>query len=284
MPGMRDIKRQIRSIKSTQQITKAMKMVSAAKLRKAQSAVSSSMPYAEKLQEVMDRLLAEVEFRHWLLAQRPLKKIGFVVITGDRGLCGGYNTNVIRLAEQQLKQAETATAIVAVGKRGSDYFRRRLTVELCYEFLGDNPTIAQVRELARELMHLFKTKQLDQVNLVYTKYISAIRHQPVVAQLLPVIPAVFAKKTEAEGTEYIFEPSQRGVLSELLPRYVEIRVFQTILEAKASEHGARMTAMSSATENAGEMIDELTLTFNRARQAAITKEINEVVSGAQALQ
>ncbi|MEW6661874.1 MAG: ATP synthase F1 subunit gamma [Bacillota bacterium] len=283
MPGMRDIKRRIRSIKSTQQITKAMKMVAAAKLRKAQAAVTAARPYVAKLHEVMDRLLAGTEYNHWMMEERPKSRVGYAVITADRGLCGGYNANIIRLAEQQLKQTPEGAAVVAVGKRGNDYFRRRqVEIERCYEDLGDNPSFIQARELTRELVRLFKEGYFDVVYLVYNKFISAIRHQPVVVQLLPIIPAPGEGK-EGEETEYLYEPSQAGVLDQLLPRYVEVMVYQALLEAKASEHGARMTAMSSATDNAAEMIDKLTLSFNRARQAAITKEINEVVGGAQAL-
>lgn len=344
MPGVRDIKRRIRSIKNTQQITKAMKMVAAAKLRKAQSAIASTRPYAEKLEEVMARLLTGLGFQHKLLEERPARRVGLVVITGDRGLCGGYNANVIRLAEKQLKEvaatvvtipvkkssrgffrwfrknqkpkqemkaitapkakrgrgffrwltrsqqeadvqevAATA-AIMAVGKRGNDYFRRRqLPIERCVENLGDNPTFAQAKQLARELMRLFLTGELDQVHLIYNQYLTAIRHQPVAVQLLPMRLVSEPGPARGKNLTYLYEPSQSKVLEDLLPKQVEMLVFQALLEAKASEHGARMTAMTSATENAGEMIDKLTLSFNRARQAAITKEINEVVSGAQAL-
>jgi F-type H+-transporting ATPase subunit gamma len=316
MPGVRDIKRRIRSIKNTQQITKAMKMVAAAKLRKAQSAIASTRPYAEKLEEVMARLLTGLGFQHKLLEERPAIRVGLVVITGDRGLCGGYNANVIRLAEKQLKEvaatvvtipvkkssrgffrwltrsqqeadvqevAATA-AIMAVGKRGNDYFRhRQLPIERCVENLGDNPTLAQAKQLARELMRLFLTGELDQVHLIYNQYLTAIRHQPVAVQLLPMRLVSEPGPARGKNLTYLYEPSQSKVLEDLLPKQVEMLVFQALLEAKASEHGARMTAMTSATENAGEMIDKLTLSFNRARQAAITKEINEVVSGAQAL-
>ncbi|KKM10786.1 ATP F0F1 synthase subunit gamma [Clostridiales bacterium PH28_bin88] len=287
MPGMRDIKRRIRSIRNTQQITKAMKMVAAAKLRKAQAGVVAARPYADKVREVMERLVQGAQvFNHPLLDVRPRQAVGYVVLTGDRGLCGGYNANIIRLTEQRLRAEEEAkAALVPVGRKGRDYFRRR-RYEIIKSFteLGDNPNFIQARELARELVAMYQDGVFDEVNLVYTEFISAIRQRPVVVRLLPVAPPEGEDQGAGEQVEYLYEPSPAGVLDTLLPRYVETQVYRALLEAKASEHGARMTAMGSATDNAAEMIDKLTLSFNRARQAAITKEINEVVSGAQALQ
>ncbi|MHB1418325.1 MAG: ATP synthase F1 subunit gamma [Bacillota bacterium] len=286
MPGIRDIKRRIRSIQSTQQITKAMKMVSAAKLRKAQSKVTAARPYAAKLEEVLGRLVASQEINeHPLLSNREIKRIGYVAITGDRGLCGGYNANIIRLTEHQMRSSEQETAMVAVGRKGRDYFRRR-SVEIIAEYtdLGDAPNFIQARELARELMDMYEKGIFDEINLVYTKFISAIQQRPTIKRLLPVSPpqneGEHGKKTEIE---YIYEPSPLEVLDTLLPRYVETQVYHALMEAKASEQGARMTAMGSATDNASDIIDRLTLFYNRARQAAITKEISEIVGGAEAL-
>lgn len=287
MPGMRDIKRRIRSIRNTQQITKAMKMVAAAKLRKVQAGVVAARPYADKVREVMERLVRGAEtFNHPLLDVRPRQAVGYVVLTGDRGLCGGYNANIIRLTEQRLRAEEEAkTALVPVGRKGRDYFRRR-RYEIFKSFteLGDIPNFIQARELARELVAMYQDGVFDEVNLVYTEFISALRQRPVVVRLLPVASPEGEDKGAGDQVEYIYEPSPAGVLDTLLPRYVETQVYRALLEAKASEWGSRMTAMGSATDNAAEMIDKLTLSFNRARQAAITKEINEVVSGAQALQ
>ncbi len=287
MPGMRDIKRRIRSIKSTQQITKAMKMVAAAKLRKSQEKVVAARPYANKLRQVMERLVAGAAgLQHPLLEVRPRQRVGFVVLTADRGLCGGYNANIIRLTEQALREEAAETALVPVGRKGRDYIRRR-RYQMVQEYtdLGDNPNFIQAREIARRVMQLYQEGVFDEVNLVYTEFLSAIRQQPTMVRLLPIQPPPDpgADQPAADSAEYIYEPSPAGVLATLLPRYVETQLYRALLEAKASEHGARMTAMGSASDNAAEMIDKLTLSFNRARQAAITKEILEVVSGAEAL-
>ncbi|CEP68439.1 ATPase, F1 complex, gamma subunit [Moorella glycerini] len=281
MPNMRDLKRRIRSIRSTQHITRAMKMVAAAKLRKAQAQVTAARPYAEKLEEVIGRLIGAVDPETQpLAAAREVKKAGYVLITGDRGLAGGYNANLIRLAEERLQAEERPVALVTVGRKGRDYFRRR-RVEIVRSFtdIGDEPDLIQARELARQLVELYLEGSLDEVNLIYTRFYSALRQVPQVDRLLPIQ----ASGAGEDGGDYIYEPSPAEVLKSLLPRYCEIKVYQALLEAKASEHGARMTAMDNATENAAEMIDKLTLSFNRARQAAITREIVEVVAGADAL-
>ncbi|MBE3571796.1 MAG: F0F1 ATP synthase subunit gamma [Moorella humiferrea] len=282
MPSMRDLKRRIRSIRNTQHITRAMKMVAAAKLRKAQAQVTAARPYTEKLEEVVGRLMGSVDLMSQpLAAPREVKKVGYVLITGDRGLAGGYNANLIRLAEERLQTETRPAALVAVGRKGRDYFRRR-QVEIVRSFtdIGDEPDITQARELARQLVDLYLAGTLDEINLIYSRFYSALRQVPRVDRLLPIA----ADDARGGGVEdYIYEPSPAAVLQSLLPRYCEIKVYRALLEAKASEHGARMTAMDNATENAAEMIDKLTLSFNRARQAAITREIVEVVAGADAL-
>ncbi|MGI9862795.1 ATP synthase F1 subunit gamma [Moorella naiadis] len=281
MPSMRDLKRRIRSVQSTQHITRAMKMVAAAKLRKAQAQVTAARPYAAKLEEVVGRLVAAVDPETQpLVNPRELKQAGYVLFTADRGLAGGYNANLIRLTEERLRQEERPAALVAVGRKGRDFFRRR-PVELIQAFtdLGDNPDLIQARELARRLVALYLEGTLDEINLVYTRFYSAIRQVPQVDRLLPI---TVPEKQQDVG-DYIYEPSPEEVLRLLLPRYCEIKVYRALLEAKASEHGARMTAMDSATKNAAEMIDKFTLSFNRARQAAITSEILEIVAGADAL-
>lgn len=281
MAHMRDLKRRIRSVQSTQHITRAMKMVAAAKLRKAQAQVTAARPYAAKLEEVVGRLIAAVDPETQpLAAPREVKKAGYVLITADRGLAGGYNANLIRLAEERLRGEDRTAALVAVGRKGRDFFRRR-PVEIVETFtdIGDNPDLTQARELARRLVTMYLEGTLDEVNLVYTRFYSAIRQVPMVERLLP-IPAPQRKQ---DTGDYIYEPSPEAVLQVLLPRYCEIKVYRALLEAKASEHGARMTAMDNATKNAAEMIDKFTLSFNRARQAAITGEILEIVAGADAL-
>lgn len=288
MSSMRDLKRRIRSIKNTQHITRAMKMVAAAKLRRAQAQVTAARPYTLKLNEIMGRLMGAVDPETQpLAAPREVKKVGYVLITADRGLAGGYNANLIRLTDERLRAEKRDTALVAVGRKGRDYFRRR-QVEIAESFtdLGDAPDIYQARELSRRLVNMYLDGTLDEVHLVYTRFYSAIRYVPRVEQLLPIDPV---KGTAEEMPDfnitgdYIYEPTPEAVLRDILPRYLEIKVYQALLEAKASEQGARMTAMDSATKNAGEMIDKLTLSFNRARQASITREILEVVAGADAL-
>ncbi|NLW06638.1 MAG: F0F1 ATP synthase subunit gamma [Clostridia bacterium] len=282
MACMRDLKRRIRSISNIQHITRAMKMVAASKLRRAQINVTATRPYTYKLEEVIGRLIATVDPETQpLMAPREVKKVGYVLLTSDRGLAGGYNASLIRLTDEHLQAQKHATTLVAVGRKGRDYFRRRqVEIAASYTELGDIPDMFQARELARQLMDLYLSGAVDELHLVYSRFYSAIRNVPRVEQLLPLAP----RKGEAgaEG-EYIYEPSPEIVLRSLLPRYCEIKVYQALLEAKASEHGARMTAMDNATKNAGEMIDMFTLSFNRARQAAITREITEVVAGADAL-
>ncbi|MDN5347034.1 MAG: F-type H+-transporting ATPase subunit gamma [Clostridia bacterium] len=283
MPSMRDLKRRIRSIQNTQHITRAMKMVAAAKLRKAQERVVAARPYADKLVEVIGRLAPTADMEGQpLLATREVKKSGYVLITADRGLCGGYNANLIRFTQEKLAVEKRPVALVTVGRKGRDFFRRReVEIVRAYTDIGDEPDMFQARELARHLMDLFLGGSLDEINLIYTRFYSAIRQVPMTQRLLPVVSPA-GKEAEAPG-EYLYEPSPATVLGALLPRYVEVQVYRALLEAKASEHGARMTAMDNATENAAEMIAKLTLDFNRARQAAITREISEIVSGAEAL-
>ena len=264
MATARDIRRRIRSVKSTQQITKAMKMVSAAKLRRAQANVVAARPYANKINEVLGRLAGSIQgYAHPFLEVRDVKKIGLVIITGDRGLCGGFNANLIRMAEHFIAQAEKEVALVAIGRKGRDYFRRRgreITEE--YISIGDNPTFIQGKELAKRLTALYNEGVFDEIHLMYTEFKSAMSQKPVVMKLLPVEPV---QEERAKDVEYLYEPSQAGVMDHLLPSYVETIVYRALLESKASEHGARMTAMSSATDNAVEIIAKLTLNLNRAR-------------------
>jgi F-type H+-transporting ATPase subunit gamma len=279
--GVRDIRRRIRSVRNMQQITKAMKMVAAANLRKAQEKVVAARPYARQLQEVLSRVAqVQTDNKHPLLEKRTVSKAGYILITSDRGLCGGYNANLIRKTSSIIAEQTVATGLVPVGRKGRDFFRRG-KVEIMAEFtgLGNNPNYTQAREIAVEVMRLYQEGVLDEVYLVYSEFISAINNRPSIIKLLPI------EKPEGKaGKQYIFEPSPDDILTRLLPKYVETLIFSKILEGKASEVGARMTAMSSATDNAKEMIDRLTLIMNRARQAAITKEISEIVGGAAALE
>ncbi|WP_088227172.1 ATP synthase F1 subunit gamma [Desulfosporosinus sp. FKB] len=280
MAGVRDIRRRIRSVRNMQQITKAMKMVSAAKLRKAQQKLIAARPYANQLQGVLERLSQAGDTIHPLLVKRPVQKVVYVLITSDRGLCGGYNANLIRKTTGLIAETPQEVKLVTVGRKGRDFFRRG-KIEFLAEFvaLGDDPSFNQAKEIANEVIRLYEQGEADEVYLLYTEFVSAITQRPSQVKLLPI-----EKPEGKHGKQYIFEPSPDEILASLLPKYVETQIFRSILEGKASEQGARMTAMSSATDNATDMIDRLSLAMNRARQAAITKEISEIVGGAAALE
>ena len=284
MAGVRDLKRRIRSITSMQQITKAMKMVAVSRLRRSQEKVVASRPYARQIKDVTARLLRAQpeETENALLAQRPVRKKLYVLITADRGLCGGYNANLIRAMLGIIKEKEDAApiALIAVGRRGRDYFLR-IKSEIVAEFtgLGDSPSYAQARKIAQEVVRLYESGEVDEVNLLYSRFVSVLSQVPTVIRLLPV-----ESETERSCGDYIFEPSPQYILEHLLPRYIDTLIYSALLESKASEQGAKMTAMDAATENAKAMIDTYTLAMNRARQAAITKEISEIVGGAAALE
>ncbi len=281
---VRDIKRRIRSIKNTQQITKAMEMVAAARLRRAQEKVLAARPYAREIMGIIGRLLPTIsEITHPLLVPRERKRVGYVLMTSDRGLCGSFNGNVIRRAQLALAEEKEGSLIV-IGRKGRDYFRRR-GYRLLAEFiaLGDEPAVTQTREIARALIELYQGEFVDELNLIHMEFISTGRQRPVVVKLLPVDTSIYGESQPEAMLDYEFEPDPQTLLGLLLPRFVESQVYRAVLEAKASEHAARMIAMGSATENAGDMIRDLTLTFNKARQAAITKELSEIVGGAEAL-
>jgi len=288
MPSLIDMRRRIRTVRNTQQITKAMKMISAARLRRAQDRVFNARPYATLLREVIESMAARIESpAHPLLARRPPERLLAVVLSGDRGLCGAFNTNIVRATERFLAEHEKQPVeLVAVGRKARDYYRRRgrpIRRELVQIFSRLDFTHA--REIASEVIALYEEAKTDGVFLIYNEFRSILSQRVVVEQLLPLQPfqpppsraAAFLK------VDYIYEQTPREIYQSLLPKYVESLIFRALLESAAAEHAARMTAMDSATSNAGEMIDHLTLTMNRIRQASITKEIIEVVSGAAAL-
>lgn len=281
MAGVRDIRRRIRSVRNMQQITKAMKMVAAAKLRKAQTKVIAARPFTRQLQEILTRLAqVQTDGSHPLLEQREVKRTAYLLVTSDRGLAGAFNASLIRMTEPIIREAGDKGALIAVGRKGRDYFRRR-KVDITADFtgLGDDPSYLQAQRIAQEVIRKYQEGQFDEVNLIYTEFVTAITQRPTQLKLLPV-----ERPEEASSREYLFEPSAEDILNTLLPKYVENVIYKALLESKASEQGARMTAMGSATDNAKEMIDRLTLVMNRARQAAITKEISEIVGGAAALE
>ena len=282
MPSLKSLRKRIGTVRSTQQITKAMKMVAAARLRRAQDAAERARPYASKLTEMFTAVAAGVEpDAHPLLARREERRIDLLVLTSDRGLCGGYNANLLRFAETFLrKHAERSAAVTVVGRKGYEYFRRRGTTIVAHRFgILTTPAAALAAELSAELIRRFIAEESDAVYLIYSRFRSAISQVPSVVPLLPVAPP----SEDGPTVDYIFEPERPALLARLLPRYIEALVTQALLEAVASEHGARMSAMESATKNASDMIVRLTLSMNRARQATITKELMEIVSGAEAL-
>jgi len=286
MASARDIRRRIRSVKNTQQITKAMKMVAAAKLRRAQEAVIAARPYAVKLTEVLGRVAnAAGDVSHPLLEVRDGKKVAYIVITADRGLCGGFNSNTIRYAVRELKNIDNPS-IIAVGRKARDYFKRLDNVQIAasYVGLGEYVHFGQAQEIAKFVIEKYTEGEFDSVYLVFSEFINTLTQRPTKQKLLPVEPPKEKQEKEGVSATYTFEPSPEVVLSELLPKYIEVSLYRAILESKAGEQGARMTAMDSATSNAKEMIDKLTLSLNRARQAAITKELAEIVGGAAALE
>jgi F-type H+-transporting ATPase subunit gamma len=291
MASLLDMRRRIKSVKNTQQITKAMKMVAAAKLKRAQDRVTAARPYAVKMSSVLSGLSAKVaeEFSHPLLTPRGDEKYLVVLVTADKGLAGAFNANVIKATQAFLNTNDTkSTELMAVGRKGRDFFKRREVV-IAAEYIGLTGA-GQVRysdaaEIAENIIRTFtEDETIDKVFLVFTEFKTVLSQKPVIEQLLP-IPSITGGEQEegALEAEYIYEQPAAEIFGKLLPKQVLTQVYRAMLESVASEQGSRMTAMDSASKNAGELIDTLTLNMNRIRQAAITKEIIEVVSGAAAL-
>ena len=283
MAKTQDLKRRIRSVSNTMQLTKAMKMVAAAKLRRAQERMMKARPYTHRVLRVLRSLAARAESEiHPLLQTHGDRRFDLAVVTADKGLCGGFNAGVIRTATQFAdRQTGCEIRVQAVGKKGRDFFRGD------YDLVGEwvevfhKVEFKTAKEIAGTLIDRYVADEVDKVFLVYNEFKSAIQARPIVQQLLPVEPEVF--EAGDVPRDYIYEPSQEELFAALLPHYVENQVFHAMLESTAAEHAARMTAMDAATTNAGELIESLTLTMNRVRQASITTEIIEVVSGAEAL-
>ena len=278
------MRRRIRSVRNTQQITKAMKMISAARLRKAQDRAFNARPYASLLQEVLQSLAARSEdIKHPLLDRRPFQRIMVVIVAGDRGLCGAFNTNILRAAERLLlEHSALQVELVVVGRKSRDYFRRRKAVIAAeYTAIFAKLEYSHGKEIASQIIAAYTEKKTDAVFLIYNEFKSVISQRLAVEQLLPLEPTPTPPGMVL--IDYIYEQPPAEIYAHLLPRWVEIQIFRALLESSAAEHAARMTAMDSATNNAGDMIDALTLNMNRIRQATITKELIEVVSGAAAL-
>ena len=285
MATLRDIRQRIRSVQSTQKITRAMKLVAAAKLRRAQERVIAARPYAVKMNELMSNLVVRAETdRHPLLARREGRRKRLVVITADRGLCGAFNSNILRASLHFLREAGNADlTLVVVGRKARDFYRRRQWA-VKSEMLGffDRLAYSHAQELAGQLMSAYLGDEVDEVHLMYNEFRSVAVQHVRDQQLLPIEASTHSREGGAVG-DYIYEPSPEAILGALLPRHVTTQVFRALMESVAGEHGARMTAMESATKNAKEMIDLLSIQYNKARQERITKELLDIVGGAEAL-
>ncbi|MDL5041714.1 ATP synthase F1 subunit gamma [Heyndrickxia coagulans] len=285
MASLRDIKNRINSTQKTSQITKAMQMVSAAKLNRAELSAKSFVPYMEKMQDVVVSISQGTGgARHPMLVSRPVKRTGYFVITSDRGLAGAFNSNVLRLVTQTIRerhQSDDEYAIIVIGRTGYEFFRRlKMNVVLQIVGLSDHPTFQDIENITKKTVAMYEDGTFDELYLYYNHFVSAISQDVTEKRLLPLTDVTATNRL----ISYEFEPSAEEILNVLLPQYAESLIYGALLDSKASEHAARMTAMRNATDNATELIDSLTLTYNRARQASITQEITEIVGGAAALE
>ncbi|HEY1087858.1 MAG TPA: ATP synthase F1 subunit gamma [Archangium sp.] len=290
MASLRDIRKRIKSVKNTRQITKAMKMVSAAKLRRAQENAIAARPYAKTLDAVMGTLIGRSEpgsLSHPLLSRREVKKLELLVITSDRGLAGGFNANINRRALKFVADQEKAGVqvfVTTVGRKGNDFLRGRgVTIRKDNPGLLQKLSYAAAEGIAKELSQRFLDGEVDAVHIMYNEFVSAIAQVPTTAQVLPFEASAAEGKSGESQVDFVYEPSPQAVLEKLVPQAVNVKIYRALLESFAAEHAARMTAMENATRNAGDMIGSLTLYYNRSRQAQITKELVEIVSGAEAL-
>ena len=286
MATLREIKRRINSVKSTQQITKAMKMVAAAKLRRAQENILAARPYAYEIRHLIHHLTAKIENpSDALLEQRPVRRVTLVSVTSDRGLCGGFNGNIIRqTVHHRATLPDKEVTLVCVGKKSDDFFKRR-DYQISNQFINffNNLDLTHAIEIVDYLVDEFTSGHTDKVQIIYNEFKSAVQQNLIIEDFLPVQIEKPEEGAMRNLVDYIYEPSQHALLSALLPKHLRVQMWRILLESYAAEQGARMTAMENATENATEMIHDLTLHYNRARQAAITKEISEIVGGAEAL-
>ena len=287
MATLKDIRRRIVSTKSTQKITRAMKLVAAAKLRRAQDNIQSARPYAVKLHELISELSLRAEDQdHPLLARREPRRVMLVVLTSNRGLCGAFNTNILRAAETFLRENQDRyeeLLLTVVGRKGREYLQyRNIKIDRYYDGLDVKTAEDQARKISAGILEEFLAEDLDMVSVIYNEFKSAMSQQIVVEQLLPIVPLEVDEQVEAP-VDFIYEPSKTHILETVLPLYVHVELMRAALESTASEYGARMTAMENATNSANDLIAALTLEYNKARQAAITTELLEIVAGAEAL-
>ena len=290
MATLRDIKRKIDAVKKTQQITRAMNMVAASKLRTTQQQLDQFIPYATQLTEIMNRVAAGVEPEGFplLMAHEEVVKVELISLTADRGLCGAFNTNLIAAADkfiQEKEQEGLELSLTQLGRKGRDYFRRRKRpVRVFHEGMLNNPNYADASALGQEVIDLFLSHEVDEVYVCYAEFINIVTQKPVIKKLLPIAPETMEEEgQEQELLEYIFEPSREGVLNDLLPNYIKLQLLEVFFQTAVSEHAARMAAMDNAVNNCKEMVRDLTLVYNKARQAAITAELMDIVGGVEAL-
>ena len=290
---LKEVRNRIKSVQSTQQITKAMKMVSAAKLRRAQDAIIQMRPYARKLQDMLSNIVSntEMEGGNALAVERPVEKVLLLVITSDRGLAGAYNTNIIKLAKQIVREQYSAqfsrgnVTVWSIGKKGFEHFAKigGYNVDDAHKDIFLNLTFDNVQKASQAAVEAFRNREFDRVEVVYSEFKNAATQRYVAEQFLP-IPKAQPATGNTTKADFIFDPSKEELIAELMPKILNTQLYKAILDANASEHGARMTAMDKASENANELLRNLKISYNRARQAAITTELTEIVSGAAALQ
>jgi len=290
MATLRDIKRKIDAVKKTQQITRAMNMVAASKLRTTQQQLDQFVPYATQLTEIMNRVAAGVEPEGFplLMAHEEVVKVELISLTADRGLCGAFNTNLIAAADkfiQGKEQEGLELSLTQLGRKGRDYFRRRKRpLRVFHEGMLNKPNYADASALGQEVIDLFLSHEVDEVYVCYAEFINIVTQRPVIKKLLPIAPETMEEEgQEQELLEYIFEPSREGVLNDLLPNYIKLQLLEVFFQTAVSEHAARMAAMDNAVNNCKEMVRDLTLVYNKARQAAITAELMDIVGGVEAL-
>ena len=282
MANLKEIRNRISSVSSTMQITSAMKMVSAAKLKKAQDAITAMRPYSDKLIEMLVNLSSSVDFENVYLSSRKVKNKLVVCITSNRGLCGAFNSNVIKKCTEIANSSDESVSFLCIGKKGADILSKNYNVIQTNNEIFDDLTFENISAIAEKLMNIFLNKEFDSVQIVYNKFKNAATQIVIQEQYLP-IENNDSENDQKESSDYIFEPSQVEIISELIPKSLKTQLYKSIRDSYASEHGARMTAMHKATDNATELRDQLKLTYNKARQAAITNEILEIVGGAEAL-
>ncbi|MCC7263876.1 MAG: ATP synthase F1 subunit gamma [Candidatus Latescibacteria bacterium] len=282
MATLRQLRTRVGSVKNIQRVTNAMKLVAAAKMRKAQDAIVAARPYAKQLDRVLQRLTQSIESQHPLLSERPVERVAVAVVTADRGLCGAFNSNVCRLAHHEIAKSANVD-LITVGRKGRDYFRRRGQAPVLHHADVFRPlSFDHALEISHDLSQRFLSGQVDQVLLVYSEFRSVAQQRPVVEQLLPVVPKS-AEAEEGKPLDYIFEPEPAALLETLVPLHVNYQVWRALLECSAGEQAARMAAMDNATKNAGDLIDGLVRQMNKKRQASITLELMDIIGGAEAV-